>query len=81
MMAMWHVAKASSSKFNDCLPESQQNPNVLSSSQKVRSKDNFPILSQCGYLRWSIAANNVVCSPIWPKIKLIQDIMPYYLEA
>ena len=41
-MAMWHVAKASSSKCNDRLPESQQNQNVLSNSQKGRSKDNFP---------------------------------------
>ena len=41
MMAMWHVAKASSSKRNDRLPESQQNQNVLSSSQKGRSEDKF----------------------------------------
>ena len=41
MMALWHVAKASSSKCNDRLPESQQNQNVLSISQKGRSEDKF----------------------------------------
>ena len=39
----------------------------------------FPIISQCGYFIWSMAANSVVCSPIRSKIKLNQDIMHFLL--
>ena len=52
------------------------------SLMKIRSKMNklawrhhFPIVSLWEIFRRSRAANSIVCGPIWPKVKFLQDYM------